>query len=116
MRQHGFSILEMIVGIALMVTIAGVAFALVDPARARFVTQLESTDMQQRLRVAAGVLYKDLVMTGAGAYQSRNRGPLSRYFAAILPYRQGTNRDDPAGTFKADTITVMYVPSTPAQT
>jgi prepilin-type N-terminal cleavage/methylation domain-containing protein len=116
MRQHGFSIVEMIVAIALMVTIAGVAIALVDPARARFVTQLESTDMQQRLRVAAGVLYKDLVMAGAGAYQSGNRGPLSRYFAAVLPYRQGTNHDDPAGTFKTDTITVMYVPSTAAQT
>jgi hypothetical protein len=116
MRSNGFSILETVVAMALMLTIAGVAIALVDPGRASFATQLESADMQQRLRVAAGALYQDLVMAGAGAYQSANRGPLSHYFAPILPYRQGTNHDDPAGTFKTDTITVMYVPTTAAQT
>jgi len=56
-----------------------------------------------------------LVMAGAGAYQSANRGALSHYFAPILPYRQGTNHDDPGGTFKTDTITMMYVPTTAAQ-
>jgi type II secretory pathway pseudopilin PulG len=114
MRPNGFSILEALVGIALMLTITAVAMALVDPASAD--VQLERTDMQQRLRVAAGALYKDLVMAGAGAYRGANRGALSYYFAPILPYRQGTNHDDAAGTFKADTITVMYVPPTMAQT
>src|SRR3989304_1393368 len=116
MRQHGFSILETVVGMALMLTITGVAIALVERGRASFAAQLESADMQQRLRVAAGALYKDLVMAGAGASQGANRGPLSYYFAPILPYRQGTNHDDPPGTFKTDTITVMYVPPTMAQT
>jgi hypothetical protein len=116
MRQSGFSILETVVGMALVLTLTGVAIALVDPGRASFAVQLESADMQQRLRVAAAVLYKDLVMAGAGAYQSANRGPLSYYFAPILPYRLGTNHDDPAGTFKTDTLTVMYVPPTVAQT
>jgi hypothetical protein len=101
---------------ALLLTITGVAIALVEPGRASFATQLESADMQQRLRVAAGALYRDLVMAGAGSYQSANRGSLPHYFAAILPYRQGTNHDDPAGTFKTDTITVMQVPTTVAQT
>ena len=55
-------------------------------------------------------------MAGAGVYQSANRGSLSHYFAAILPYRQGTNHDDSGGTFKTDTITLMYVPTTAAQT
>lgn len=116
MRQNGFSILETVIGMALMLTITGVAIALVDPSQASFAAQLESADMQQRLRVAAGMLYKDLVMVGAGAYQGANRGSLSHYFAPILPYRQGTNHDDPAGTFKTDTITLMYVPPTVAQT
>lgn len=116
MRQDGFSILETVIGMALMLTITGVAIALVDPGRASFAAQLESTDMQQRLRVAAGALYKDLVMAGAGAYQGANRGSLAHYFAPMLPYRKGTNRDDPVGTFKTDTITLMYVPPTVAQT
>jgi hypothetical protein len=58
---------------ALMLAITGIAIALVDPGRASFETELESADMRQRLRVAAGTLYKDLVMAGAGAYQSGNR-------------------------------------------
>jgi prepilin-type N-terminal cleavage/methylation domain-containing protein len=116
MRQNGFSILEMVVSMALMLIMAGVAIALVDPGRASFAAQLEGADMQQRLRVASGAIYKDLLMAGAGAYQSANKGALSHYFAPILPYRQGTNNDDPAGTFKTDTITLMYVPPTAAQT
>ena len=116
MRAHGFSMLETVIAMALLLTVAGVAIALVDPGRASFAAQLERADMQQRLRVAAGALYQDLVMAGAGAYQSANRGALSHYFAPILPYRQGTNRDDPGGTFKTDTITMMYVPTTAAQT
>jgi Tfp pilus assembly protein PilW len=116
MRESGFSIVETVIAMALMLTLTAIAIALVDPGEASFAARLESADMQQRLRVAAGTLYKDLVMAGAGAYQSANRGSLSHYFAAVLPYRQGTNHDDAGGTFKTDTITLMYVPSTAAQT
>jgi hypothetical protein len=89
---------------------------LVDLARASFAVQPEAADMQQRTRVAAGALYKDIVMAGAGTTQGANVGPLIQYFAPVLPYRQGTNRDDPAGTFRTDAITLMYVPPTVAQT
>ena len=65
MRENGFSILETVIGMALLSILAGVAIALVDQGRAGFATQLESADMQQRLRVAAGALYPDLVMAGA---------------------------------------------------
>jgi hypothetical protein len=78
--------------------------------------QPEAADMQQRIRVAAGVLYKDIVMAGAGTTQGANVGPLIQYFAPVLPYRQGTNRDDPAGTFRTDAITLIYVPPTVVQT
>ena len=116
MEQRGFSILETAVAMALTLTVTAAAIALVDPSRAGFAARLESADMQQRLRVAAGTLYKDLVMVGAGAYQGANTGSLEHYFAPMLPYRKGTNHDDPAGTFKTDTITLMYVPPTVAQT
>ena len=72
--------------------------------------------MQQRLRVAAGTLYNDLVMAGAGPSRGANTGSLGHYFAPVLPYRQGTNHDDPPGSFRTDTITLMYVPPTFAQT
>lgn len=116
MEQRGFSILEAVVAIALMLTVTAAAIALVDPGQAGFGTQLENADMHQRLRVAAGSLYNDLVMAGAGVYQGANRGSLAHYFAPVLPYRLGTNHDDPPGTVKTDTITLMYVPPTVAQT
>jgi Tfp pilus assembly protein PilW len=54
-RSAGFSVIEFLVAMALRLTVAAVAIALVDPAS--FDVQLESADMQQRVRVAAGALY-----------------------------------------------------------
>ena len=61
MGPRGFSVLEAVVAMALTLTITAVAIALVDPSQAAFAAELERADMQQRLRVAAGTLYKDLV-------------------------------------------------------
>jgi hypothetical protein len=112
----GYSLVETIVAMALTVAISAVVLVLVDLARASFAVQPEAADMQQRIRVAAGALYKDILMAGAGTTQGANMGPLIQYFAPVLPYRQGTNRDDAAGTFRPDTITLIHVPPTVAQT
>ena len=116
MRQRGYSILETVVAMAILLTVAAVAIALVDPSEASFAAQAEAVDMQQRLRVAAGTLSNDLLMAGAGAYQGANKGPLGYYFAPVLPYRQGTNHGDPSGIFRTDAVTLMYVSPTVAQT
>ena len=83
--------------------------------------------MQQRMRIGVDTLYKDLVMAGAGTYSGAAVGTLGNYAAAILPDREGSLSEDPPGTFKcttpfclsrggSDTMTVMYVPATSAQT
>ena len=115
-QSSGYSLIEAVVATALTVVVASVIFVLVEPARASFRMQPEAADLQQRIRVTAGALYHDMVMAGAGVSQGTNLGPLVNYFAPVLPYRQGTNHDDPPGTFKTDTITLMYVPPTTAQT
>ena len=51
-------------------------------------------------------------MAGGGAYIGRLAGPLNYFFAPVLPFRDGVINADPAGTFKTDAITLMYVPST----
>ena len=53
--------------------------------------------MQQRLRVAADTVQKDLMMAGAGTYSGFMVGTLDNYFAPILPHRVGTINADPAG-------------------
>ena len=72
--------------------------------------------MQQRLRVGQDTLSRDLLMAGAGAYSGKQSGSLVSSFAPVLPLRQGARGDDPAGTFATDRITLLYVPSTTAQT
>ena len=70
---------------------------------------------------------RELMNAGAGSYSGLNSaaaisaqqvGSLINYFAPIMPFRQGWDStiDDGQGVFKSDAITIVYVPSTGAQT
>jgi hypothetical protein len=82
---------------------------LVSSLQARFAPEGERVDMQQRVRVASDVLHENLVMAGAGAYQGARAGPLDFFIAPVMPFRQGAIAADPPGTFKSNTITVVYL-------
>jgi hypothetical protein len=114
--EHGFSLLELTIAVGLMLTVTASIFSLMNPAQGSFSTQPEVSDMQQRMRVATDTLYKDLVMAGGGAYQGSMGGSLGNYFAPVVPRRLGSTNEDAPTVFKADTITLIYVPATIAQT
>jgi len=114
--EAGFSLAEMLIAVGIMVAVTATMFALINPAQGTFKTQPEVSEMQQRLRVGVDVLQKDLLMAGGGAYQGSMSGSLAYMFASVLPYREGSTNDDPPGTYRTDTITMMYVPTTVAQT
>jgi hypothetical protein len=114
--EAGYSLLEMLVSTAIMVTITGAIFTIVNPAQGTSRTQPEAADMQQRARIGADTLFKDLVMAGAGPYQGTTTGSLANFFAPIFPYRMGKVSPDPPGSYKDNTITIVYVPNTSAQT
>lgn len=115
-RQDGFSLIEMTVSMGLMLVVTASIFALVNPGQGNFIAEPEVADLQQRTRVAQDTLYKDLVMAGAGSYSGQNPMALSYFFAPVMPFRQGRVRKDPPGTFRDDTITLLLVPPTTAQT
>jgi len=115
-RQTGFSIIELVVSMGLMLGITAAVFAMLNPSHGSFAVEPEVADMQQRVRVSADTLAKDLVMAGGGAYQGQNAGSLAYFFATVLPYRRGKINPDPVGTFKTDTISILYVPPTQGQT
>ena len=106
----GFSLVEMLVAVAISVT----TFALLFHAAARGQrvarAQPEAADAQQRIRVAAEMLRRDLLGAGAGPADGTDAGPLDRYFPSIIPARTGARNADPELTYFTDRITILTVP------
>jgi len=101
---------------AIMVVVTGAVFQLVNPSQSTSQIQPEVQDMQQRMRVGADSLFKDLVMAGAGTYQGAVTGSLMGYFAPIIPRRTGKISPDANNTAYDDRLTITYVPNTYSQT
>ena len=114
--QAGYSLVELLVSTAIMLTVTGAIFSLMNPAQGSAQTQPEVADMQQRMRVGNDTIFKELVMAGAGPYQGPVTGALVNFFAPILPRRLGRLSPDPATVFKNDTITLSYIPNSYSQT
>lgn len=114
--QAGYSLIELMISMVVMLTVTGAIFTIVNPAQGTFRAQPEVSDMQQRMRVGVDVLAKDLLMAGAGPYQGATIGALSNFFAPILPRRTGQTDPDAYNVAEADRITLQYVPNTASQT
>jgi hypothetical protein len=114
--ERGYSLVEMLVSTAVMMVVVGGVFSIVNPARGTSRVQPEFADVQQRARVGADTLFKDLVMAGAGPYQGATTGSLAKFFAPIVPYRLGRLNPDPPQSFRDDALTIVYVPNTSSQT
>ncbi|MDP6606351.1 MAG: prepilin-type N-terminal cleavage/methylation domain-containing protein [Dehalococcoidia bacterium] len=117
-HQAGYTLIELMVSMAIMVGVTGTIFTLVHPSQAAFRVQPEIADMHQRMRVASDRLSTDLLMAGAGADQGTGKGALNDLFAPVVPYRAGlTDADPERGVFfRPDAISLLYVPDTVAQT
>jgi Prokaryotic N-terminal methylation motif len=118
-REAGYTLIELLVSTAIMVTVTGAIFSLMNPAQGSAQTQPEVADMQQRMRVGNDTLFKEVMMAGAGPYQGNITGSLIKYFAPIIPRRVGDISPDPvvgAGSFTTDRITLEYIPNSYSQT
>jgi Prokaryotic N-terminal methylation motif len=117
-QEGGFTLVELLVSTAIMMTVTAGVFTVMNPSGGIFQAQPEVADVQQRLRVGVDTLKHDLVMAGAGAYTGSLAGSLNSFFASVQPSKIGwlASQDDPPETFRSDTITLFYVPSTSAQT
>jgi hypothetical protein len=92
-RPDGFSLLETVVALGLLLVVIGAVFGVLSRSQSLLQTQPEAAAMQQRLRAAVDALFRDIV--------SAER---------VLPYRFGGASEDPPGTFRSDTITVVHSP------
>lgn len=114
--EAGFSLTELLISTAVMLTVTGAIFSLVSPAQGTGQKQPEVSDLQQRMRIGADTLFKELMMVGAGPYFGARTGSLMNYFAPVLPRRTGSVAADARDVFRDDTLTLSYVPNTYSQT
>ncbi len=117
--QAGFSLVELLISTAIMLVVTGSIFRMMNPAQGSAQAQPEVSDIQQRMRVGSDVLFKELVIAGAGPYQGPVTGSLIGFFAPIVPRRVGDTGADPttgAGSFADDRITLTYIPNSYSQT
>ncbi|HEX5475755.1 MAG TPA: prepilin-type N-terminal cleavage/methylation domain-containing protein [Vicinamibacterales bacterium] len=117
----GYTIIELLISMAIMLVVTGAIFELVNPGNATSQTQPEVQDMQQRMRVATDTLFKDIVMAGAGPYQGPVTGSLMGFFAPVLPRCWGDACPSAAGattntTALTSTISLTYIPNSYSQT
>lgn len=106
---------ETLISLALTLVVTSTAMALVTPASRASMVQPEAMDVQQRARVAADVVTRDLAFAGAGIYSGPQSGVLPISMPAVLPRRLGVTGDEP-DTARAEAITIIAVPATGAQT
>src|SRR5262249_19150773 len=114
--ERGFSLIELLVAVSLMLIVMSSVFQVLNPAQGSFRVEPETADLQQRLRVASDALLRDLLAAGSGFDQGTNPGPLTDFFAPVLPLRQGRRNADPAGSFKNSTITLLSIDDGAQQT
>jgi hypothetical protein len=79
-------------------------------------SQSHIVDAQQRARVIAETLGRDLRLAGAGVDRGSMTGPLGRMFTPVWPRRVGRLRPDATSTARPDVITLVHVPDTVLQT
>ena len=114
--ESGFSLIELVVSTAIMLVVTASIFTIVTPSQGTAQVQPERSDMQQRMRVAADTLFKELMMAGAGPYFGSRTGSLVNFFAPILPRRTGRTTPDARNVFRPDAITLAYIPNSYSQT
>lgn len=104
---------ETLISLVLTLVVTTTGLALAAPASRASVIQPEAMDVQQRARVAAEAVARDLAAAGAGIYGGPQPGLVA--VPGVLPRQLGVTGDGP-DTSRADAITFVSVPSTGAQT
>lgn len=102
-RAGGFSLVELLIAMAVMVTFTGTLMSLILAGETIARMQPEAADVQQRARIILQTLGAEFRLAGAGLDGGPQAGPLSRYFPPIGPSPDGG-------------VTIWYVSSREAQT
>ena len=114
--EAGYSLVEMLIASAIMLTVTGAIFGLMNPAEGTAQAQPEQSDLQQRMRIGADTLFKEMLMAAAGPYFGSRTGSLVNFFPPLVPRRMGLIDADGRDVALPDTVTLSYVPNSYSQT
>jgi prepilin-type N-terminal cleavage/methylation domain-containing protein len=101
-RDAGFSLIEVMVAMTVMVSVGGALLSLIIAGQSIARAQPEASDLQQRARVAVRTLSEELAIAGAGLDRGPLAGALARFFPPISVSADGG-------------LTIWYVSSREAQ-
>ena len=108
--QKGFTMLELLVALAITLALCGGLLVFVRLAAAAIRTQPERADVQQRLRSAVETVVGRIEHAGAGPAAGGGTVPFAGRVPVIFPQRRGgTGADAPMSAFQ-DRVTVYAVP------
>ena len=85
MIDRGFTLVEALVATLLTLGVLGAALSFVAPDSYIAQSRPEAIDMQQRARVGADLISRDLFMAGAGPPAGAQSGPLVKYLPPVWP-------------------------------
>lgn len=88
-RADGFSLVELLMAMAVMATFSSALMALIVAGQAIARAQPEAADLRQRARVALQTLGAELALAGAGLDRGPQAGALALYFPPIGPSSDG---------------------------
>ncbi len=114
-REAGFSLVEMLVALALTLIVTGAAFGLAQATQAIAQALPDAVDMQQRLRAGVDAMAGDLAVAGAGMDRGAAAGALIGFIAPVIPRRLGTSAADASTVVRPDVITILSVPAAAGQ-
>jgi prepilin-type N-terminal cleavage/methylation domain-containing protein len=104
---RGFSLIELVVSMSVLLLVLAGVFQSLRPGQAAMLAEPERSDIQQRARIAFGVLADDLRQAGAGVAIGARGGTLARTLPPVVPYRRGRRMADPPETFRAGTLSLV---------
>lgn len=108
--SKGFTLIEVLLALALS-TIAAIPILWMCAAAHRLSrSQAEASDLQQRARVAAEKLQRDLAMAGSGPPGGAG-ARLASLLGSVIPARTGLRLADPELSAFTDRISILYVPA-----
>ncbi|MBA3231853.1 MAG: prepilin-type N-terminal cleavage/methylation domain-containing protein [Acidobacteria bacterium] len=114
--ERGVTLIEVLVAAAILLAVTAALLQFAMLTRRLVQVQGDLSDLNQRARVAGALLYRDLVMAGAGPWHGADRGTLTGILPGVRPFRAGAKQPDPELAFADDRLSVLYVSDTRSQT